>query len=50
MVDSKKELLELLNDQQDLLKKYIRTNKFKFKKDLESSLVHTTIYYSRIKH
>jgi hypothetical protein len=50
MVDSKKGLLELLNDQQDLLKKFIRSNKLKFKKDLESSLVLTTMYYSRLKH
>jgi hypothetical protein len=50
MVDSKKTLLELLNDQQDLLKKFIRTNRLKFKKDLESSLVQTTMYYSRLKH
>ncbi len=50
MVDNKKLLLQLLNDEQDLLKKYIRTNKLKFKKDLESSLVLTTTYYSRLKH
>lgn len=50
MVDNKKVLLGLLNDQEDLLKKYIRTNKLKFKKDLESSLVLTTTYFSRLKH
>jgi hypothetical protein len=52
MVESKTSLLDLLKDQEDLLKKYIRTNKLKFriKKDLESSLVLTTMYYSQLKH
>jgi hypothetical protein len=49
-VDGKSELLDILKDQQDVLKKYIRTNKLNFKKDLESSLVLTTIYYSQLKH
>ncbi len=52
MVDDKKALLNLLKDQEDQLKKFIRANKLKFniKKDLESSLVLTTMYYSRLKH
>ena len=50
LVDDKKALLNLLKDQDDLLKKFIRANKLKFKKDLETSLVLTTAYYSRIKH
>ena len=52
MVEDKKALLNLLKDQEDLLKKYIRANKLKFniKKDLESSLMLTTMYYSRLKH
>ncbi len=49
-VDGKSALLDVLKDQEDLLKKYIRTNKLNFKKDLESSLVLTTIYYSQLKH
>jgi hypothetical protein len=49
-VDGKSELLDILKDQEDVLKKYIRTNKINFKKDLESSLVLTTIYYSQLKH
>jgi hypothetical protein len=49
-VDGKSELLDILKDQEDVLKKYIRTNKLNFKKDLESSLVLTTIYYSQLKH
>jgi hypothetical protein len=50
LVDSKKGLLDLLKDQEDQLKKYIRASKLKFKKDLESSLVLTTRYYTGIKH
>lgn len=52
VVDSKNSLLEQLKDEENLLKKYIRANKLKFKikKDLESSLVLTTMYYSGLKH
>jgi hypothetical protein len=49
-VDGKKSLLDILKDQEDPLKKYIRASKLNFKKNLESSLVLTTIYYSRLKH
>jgi hypothetical protein len=49
-VDSKKSLLDIMKDRQDDLKKYIRANKLDFKKNLESSLVLTTIYYSQLKH
>jgi hypothetical protein len=49
-VDGKSELLDILKDQEDVLKKYIRSNKLNFKKDLESSLVLTTAYYSQLKH
>ena len=49
-VEGKSELLEILKDQKDVLKKYIRSNKLNFKKDLENSLVLTTIYYSQPKH
>ena len=49
-VDSKKTLLELLNDPGDLLKKYIRSSKLNFKKNMESSLVLATMYYSRLTH
>ena len=48
-VDSKKSLLALLNDKEDVLKKYIRAHKLNFKKHLESSLVLTTIYYSSLR-
>lgn len=49
-VDGKSALLDVFKDQEDVLKKYIRTNKLNFKKDPESSLVLTTIYYSQLKH
>ena len=49
-VDSKNSLLDVLKDSEDVLKKYIRANKLNFKKDLESSLLRTTIYYSQLKH
>jgi hypothetical protein len=49
-VDSKNSILDLFKDEQDALKKYIRTNRLNFKKNLESSLVLTTIYYSRLKY
>ena len=49
-VDGKNALLDVLKDKKDDLKKYIRTNKLNFKKNLESSLVLVTIYYSQLKH
>jgi hypothetical protein len=49
-IDGKTALLDVLRDQEDGLKKYIRTNKLNFKRDLESSLVLATIYYSQLKH
>jgi len=49
-VDGKSSLLDVLKDAKDALKKYIRTNKLDFKKDLESSLVISAIYYSQLKH
>jgi hypothetical protein len=49
-VSSKSELLDILKDKEDEVKKYIRTNKLNFKKNLESSLVLSTIYYSQLKH
>jgi hypothetical protein len=50
LVDGKNSLLDVLKDREDELKKYIRSNKINFKKNLESSLVITTNYYSRLKH
>ncbi len=49
-VDGKNALLDIFKDKEDIVRKYIRTNKLNFRKNLESSLVLTTIYYSQIKH
>jgi hypothetical protein len=49
-VDGKSSLLEILKDQKDVLKKYIRTTKLNFKTNLESALVLSAIYYSQLKH
>ena len=49
-VDGKNSLLEVLKDQKDVLKKYIRSNKLNFKKNPESSLLLSTIFYSLLKH
>jgi hypothetical protein len=49
-VDGKKSLLGFLKDQENVLKKYIRANKLNFKKNLESSMVLSTIYYSQLNH
>ena len=49
-VGDKKSLLAVFQDQADAVKKYIRSNKLNFKKNLEKSLVMTTIYYSQLKH
>ena len=49
-VDGKSSLLDVLKDKASELKKYIRSNKLNFKKNLESSLVLSTVYYSQLKH
>ena len=49
-VDGKSSLLEILKDQKDVLRKYIRTTKLNFKTNLESALVLSAIYYSQLKH
>lgn len=49
-IDGKSALLDILKDQKDVIKKYIHDNKLNFKKDLESSLLLTTVYYSQLKH
>lgn len=48
-VDGKTALLEALKDKKSALKKYIRDNKIRFKKDLEKALVLTTGYYMKIR-
>jgi hypothetical protein len=49
-MQDKNSLLDVLKDQKDVLKKYIRANKLNFKKNTETSLLLTTIYYSQLKH
>jgi hypothetical protein len=49
-VEDKNSLLDVLKDQKDVLKKYIRTGKLNLKKNTETSLLLTTIYYSQLKH
>jgi hypothetical protein len=49
-VDGKNSLFEVLKDRKDVLKKYIRSNKLNFKKNPESSLLLSTIFYSQLKH
>jgi len=48
-VDGKSSLIEIFKDKEDALKKYIRANKLNFKKNLESALVLSVIYYSQLK-
>ena len=50
LVDGRKTLFNLLKDDQDLLKKFIRSNKLSFKKRFEEALVRTTTYYAQLKH
>ena len=49
LVDSKRSLLQALNDKNELVKIYIRKNKFRFKKNMEKELVKTAAYYSALK-
>jgi hypothetical protein len=49
-VDGERAVLDLFNDHRDDVKKFIRSNKVKFKKRFEEALVQTTTYYSQLKH
>jgi len=49
-IDGKSSLLEVLKDENDALRKYIRANKLNFKKNPESALVLSATYYSQLKH
>jgi len=49
-IDGKSSLLEVLKDENEALRKYIRANKLNFKKDPESALVLSATYYSQLKH
>ncbi|HLZ85775.1 MAG TPA: hypothetical protein VKQ52_00990 [Puia sp.] len=43
-------LLDMLKDKKDMLKKYIRDNHIRFKKDLENALIATTSYYLKLRN
>ncbi|HEY4110304.1 hypothetical protein [Puia sp.] len=47
-VDGESSLLAPLKDKKPTLKKYIRDNNIRFKKDLEKALVSTTAYYLKL--
>jgi hypothetical protein len=47
-VAGKQDLLEILKDKKDALKKYIRLNRISFKKKFEEDLVAVTAYYSQL--
>jgi hypothetical protein len=49
-IGSEKELLDILSDRKDELKKYIRKNHLSFKHQLEGSLAQTIAYYQQIKN
>ena len=48
-VDNRNSVIEALNDKKDLIKTYIRKNRFSFKKNFEKELIITTTYYSTLK-
>jgi len=50
IVDGKNSMIDILKDQRDALKKYIRINKLNFKKDPENSLLLSTTFYYRLKN
>ncbi len=47
-IEGEHSILDLLIDKRDQLKKYIRSNKINFKKDLENSLIKTVKYYNQL--
>jgi hypothetical protein len=48
-VTNEKELLDILKDKKEELKKYIRKNHLSFKRHMEGSLIQTIAYYQQIK-
>ena len=44
-VDNRSSLLQAMNDKKELIKKYIRKNKFRFKKNIEKEVIMITSYY-----
>jgi hypothetical protein len=49
-VNGQADLLDLLKDKKDALKKHIRDNKIRFRKDMEKALIQTTAYYLQIRN
>ena len=45
-IDNKSSLLNALRDKKDEMKKFLQKNKFKFRKDLEDTIVKTVDYYN----
>ncbi len=50
IIKDKKNLLQLLNDEKDQLKKYIRDNKINFKREYEKSIISLVRYYLQLKN
>jgi hypothetical protein len=47
-IEDEHQLLDVLKDKKDQLKKYIKANKLSFKKHLEEAVVKTTEYYNQL--
>jgi hypothetical protein len=47
-VDSKNSLTGAMSDKKDLVKNYIRKNKFRFKRNIENDLISVAAYYSTL--
>jgi len=47
-IDNKGSLFNALRDKKDEMKKFLQENKFKFKKDVENTIVKTVDYYNRL--
>ena len=47
-VDNRSSLIHSMNDKGELIKTYIRKNKFRFKKNIEKELIMTAAYYSTL--
>jgi hypothetical protein len=49
-INDESSLLDLFRDKKGQIKKFIKENKIRFKKDRQSAIVKTTAYYSQLKH
>ncbi len=48
-VDKKSSIIQALNDKKEMIKAFIRKNKFRFKKNMEEELIATAAYYETLK-